>query len=498
MTVATTTAGKVRGAEVGDGVVGWSGIPYAAPPAGRLRLRPPEPPEPWSGVRDTTGLGAVAIQPDGGVFAQLAGMTPPPMDEDCLYLNVTAPAGASGRPVLVWIHGGGYQVGSGIDMAEDGAAFARSHGLVVVTFNYRLGALGFLCLDGERPTGACGLHDQIAALQWVQQNIASFGGDPSQVTIYGLSAGAKSVANLLASPLTPGLFHRAASSSGGGDHVATPEQGAALAGRFFRELGTTPARIREVSAGEILAAQEAVASGLQATWVWRPTIDGAALTGYPLRAIAAGAGASIPLLAQSCASECNLYQIVAPDAAEQADRVLEGYFGGAVRDRILAAYAASRPDLADDPTALRIAVMTDERYGMPTTRLADTQSTHAAVWRSRYDGPFTGLPDPLPEELEPLAGQMNAVHGSDGLGIWRGGDGLAGQLHSAWGAFACSGSLAVDGLPSWPAYDITQRATMIFDPAGPYVTDDPHPTERTSWNGLDWPSSTWWHFDGVT
>ena len=136
---------------------------------------------------------------------------PPPPAEDCLYLNVTAPAGASGRPVLMWLHGGGYQAGSGTDMAGDGAAFARSHGLVVVTINYRLGALGFLDVPGERPTGACGLHDQIAALRWVRREHRGLRRRPRPVTVYGLSAGAKSVANLLASPLARGLLHRAAS-----------------------------------------------------------------------------------------------------------------------------------------------------------------------------------------------------------------------------------------------------------------------------------------------
>jgi len=180
------------------------------------------------------------------------------MAEDCLYLNVTAPAGAlspgpAGRPVLLWIHGGGFEMGHGPDLAGDGAAFARSHGLVVVTFNYRLGALGFLDVPGENPTGAFGLHDQIAALRWTRENIAAFGGDPEQITVYGLSAGGKSVTSLLASPLTKGLIRRAAESSGG-DHVKNPEQVSDLAGRYFRTLAATPQRI---------ALSDRVCAGLQ-------------------------------------------------------------------------------------------------------------------------------------------------------------------------------------------------------------------------------------------
>jgi para-nitrobenzyl esterase len=178
-------------------------------------------------------------------------------------------------------------------MAGDGRRFVRGHDLVVVSFNYRLGALGFLAVPGESPTGSFGLHDQIAALRWVRENIGSFGGDPEQVTVYGLSAGTKSVAALMASPLARGLFARAASSSGG-EHVATPAQAAVVADRFFRELGTGPERVRDVSAGDILAAQSAIRDGAQATWLWRPAIDGAALPGRPLHAIARGRGGGRP------------------------------------------------------------------------------------------------------------------------------------------------------------------------------------------------------------
>ena len=346
------------------------------------------------------------------------------MAEDCLYLNVTAPAGtalastalastalASTALASTALAGtaaagpGRYCCGStaaGSRWAtvptrpSDGAAFARSHGLVVVTFNYRLGALGFLDVPGERPTGALGLHDQVAVLRWTRDNIAAFGGDPGQVTVYGLSAGGKSVTNLLASPLASGLFRRAAESSGG-DHVKTPAQAASVAARFFGALGTTPERVRSVPAAEILAAQLAVAEPPQSTWIWRPSVDGVALTAAPVAAIAGGAAAGVPLLLQTCARETALYQLLGPDAADQAERVLAGYFGAARAATMLASYAAAYPEL--DETALRgVAVMSDERYVVRTERLADAQAAHAPVWRSRYDGPYTGIEDdPDPE-----------------------------------------------------------------------------------------------------
>jgi para-nitrobenzyl esterase len=483
MTIAQTAYGKVRGTETADGVCAWRGIPYARPPVGELRLRPPEPPLPWQGTRDATAYGFRSLQPPGQ-FPEPG----PPFDEDCLYLNVTAPAGAADRPVLFWVHGGGYETGSGTEMAADGAAFARSHGIVVVTFNYRLGALGFLDVDGEAPSGALGLHDQIAALRWTFQNIGAFGGDPAAITVYGLSAGGKTVTNLLASPLTRGLIRRAASCSGG-DHVKSPEQARDLTARFFRELGTTPANVRGIPAADILNAQMAIATPPRSSWIWRPSVDGAALTGHPLAAIEAGAAAGIPLLAQTCARECVLYQLMAPDAAKQADRVLAGYFGDRAAGALLAAIAAANPDLGQ--TALRVAAMSDERYNVRVGRLADAQSRHAPVYRSRYDGPYTGFPDPdSPEYAEfaafvPLA---HAAHGADGTGIWQGGEGLSRQLHDAWGAFAQTGD------PGWARYTTDDRNVMIFDPAGSRVAADPFASVREAWAGLDWQPGSWWAY----
>ncbi|MEU0039612.1 carboxylesterase family protein [Streptomyces sp. NPDC006333] len=497
--VVDTAAGRVRGAEIREGALGWRGIPYAAPPVGSLRLRPPRRPDAWSGVREATEYGAPAPQPPMFLPAvtadPLSADAPalPEPSEDCLYLNVTAPAGAEGRPVLLWIHGGGYQVGTGTDIAGDGAVFARAHGVVVVTFNYRLGALGFLALDGEEHTGSYGLHDQIAALRWVRENIAGFGGDPDRITLYGLSAGAKSVANLLASPVTRGMIHRAVSSSGGADHVADRSQDAALTRRFLRVLGAGAADgIRSVPAEEILGAQNAVGEGVRASWLWRPSIDGLALTRRPLDALAAGAAAGVPLLAQTCVNECALYQLLAPDAAERADRVLEEYFGAAARDRILAVYAEHPSEPARDPLRLRIDLMTDERYGIPTTRLADAQCAHAPVWRSRYDMPLTGLPPEVAPD-----GKLPAIHGTDGTAMWLGGPGVNGLLHEAFGAFVTAGVPTAEGLPDWPEYTTGRRATMVFGPTGPRSVDDPRGARRAAWHGREWQSGTWWSLDDL-
>jgi len=443
MTVAETAYGQLRGTEIADGIIAWRGVPYARPPVGELRLRPPQPPEPWHGVRDAAAYGTRSLQPDP-LIELLSDPSQPPTDEDCLYLNVTAPAGATGRPVLFWIHGGGYEMGDATHQAGDGAAFARSHGIVVVTFNYRLGALGFLDVPGEQPAGALGLHDQIAALRWTKENIAAFGGDPDQITAYGLSAGGKTVTNLLASPLTTGLIRRAAESSGG-DHITSGQQATRIAGEFFQALGTTPDRIRSVPAADILHAQLAIGQPPRSAWIWRPSVDGAALTSHPLTAIANG-------------------------AAAQTERVLTEYFGAADREKLLTAYAADYPEL--DGTALRVAIMTDERYVIRSGRLADAQSAHAAVWRSRYDGPYTGLPD------DPRVTQFAA--------LLDGGHGLSAALHDAWGAFVTAGD------PGWAPYTAVSRQAMIFGLAGPYLADDPFAPSREAWGTQDWQPSAWW------
>ena len=492
MTVTQTAYGKVRGAEIADGVLAWRGIPYAAPPAGELRLRPPRPPEPWDGIRDALEHGNRSLQPDLETVSP--GPPQPPMAEDCLYLNVTAPAGpapagAAGRPVLVWIHGGGFEMGHGPDQAGDGAVFAKSHGVVVVTFNYRLGALGFLDVPGERPTGALGLHDQVAALRWTRDNIAAFGGDPGQVTVYGLSAGGKSVTNLLGSPLAKGLFQRAAESSGG-DHVKDPAQAAALAAQFFGVLGTTPERIRSVPASDYLAAQLAVAEPPQSTWLWRPSVDGSALTANPVAAIAAGSAAGVPLLLQTCVRETALYQLLGPDTADQAEGVLTGYFGTERAAAMLASYAAAYPQL-DETTLRGVAVMTDERYVVRTERIADAHAAHAPVWRSRYDGPYTGIEDDPDPEFAQYADVLHGAHGGDGGGIWNGGAGPAAALHEAWGAFATKGD------PEWPRYAGDARPAMIFAAETSEVSEDPFAHARGTWAGLDWQPGTWWPVDGI-
>jgi para-nitrobenzyl esterase len=212
------------------------------------------------------------------------------------------------------------------------------------------------------------------------------------------------------------------------------------------------------------------------------------LTAHPLTAIAGGAAAGIPLLLQTCARETALYQLLGPDAAEQADGVLAGYFGSGQAAALLASYRDAYPDL--DATALRVTIMSDERYMARTEMLADAQAAHAPVWRSRYDGPYFGrADDPGFARFAPL---LAGAHGGDGAGIWLGGEGVAGSLHQAWGAFAAAGD------PGWPGYAAaTGRTTTIFEADGPRLAADPFAHVRATWLDLTWQPGTWWPVPGL-
>ena len=308
----TVAEGELQGAvDSASGVLVFRGIPFAAPPVGDLRWRPPQPAARWRGVRDATRLGRNCMQgqPYSDIDPYAAGVS-----EDCLYLNVwTAGTGGARRPVLVWIHGGGFMAGFGGEERHHGAPLARK-GAVVVTLNYRLGALGFLAHPAfaaespQRAAGNYGLLDQVEALHWVRRNIARFGGDPDRVTIFGESAGGMSVGALVASPLAKGLFRGAIMESGTGigTGVLRRDSAAVYAQRFAAALGVTgdgadaAARLRAVPAETLLAASRpGGGGGLRNS----PAVDGWALPRPVDSALATGAYNAVPVIVGSNADE---------------------------------------------------------------------------------------------------------------------------------------------------------------------------------------------------
>jgi para-nitrobenzyl esterase len=450
-------------------------------------------------VRDCIGYGQISPQTPSALtsdYSQLIAwdrhVGPGGMGEDCLNLNIWTPEqGPAGLPVMVWIPGGMFEAGSGA--TYDGSRFARD-GTVCVTINYRVGAEGFLYLgDG---TANLGLLDQIAALEWVRENIAAFGGDPGCVTVFGQSAGGMSVGTLLSMPRAGGLFRRAIAQSGGA-HQAIPAATARKVGlRLAEKLGVAATReaIAAIPAEQLLRAQAELKADLVAypdpeRWggevvvslqPWQPVIDGDVVPGRPIDRIVAGAGSDIDLMTGATADESRFF-LVPGGAIDQITpeglTALVGAYGLPV-EAALTSYRASHPEAGAGD--LLAAVQSDWYFRVPVMRLADAHATGPAAtymyefaWRSPQFG-----------------GRLGACHGADiafvfdtlgqGSEPLAGGDPppqLAKAMHAAWIGFAHEGN------PGWPRYDLARRATMRFA-ATSEVVDDPRSKERLLWEGV--------------
>jgi para-nitrobenzyl esterase len=482
--VVETRSGRIQGLAE-PGVDAFRGIPFAAPPVGALRFRPPQPPEAWAGVRDATRFGPPAPQAPSPVMRMLGGQGELGWSEDCLTLNVWTPgADRARRPVLVWIHGGAFTTGSGGFPIYDGSSLARRGDVVVVTINYRLGALGFLALPAfEREEGNVvgnfGLLDQVCALEWVRDNVEAFGGDPGNVTAFGESAGAMSLGALLGTPAARGLFRAAILQSGAAHNVSDPEQGERVAHVFAKELGVEPSdlrRLREAPAGSLLEAQ---VRSVNALWgqvrglAFQPVRDGRTLPRPPLEVVRAGGARGVDLLVGTNLDEYKLYRPTDPkvesldDAAllRRLARVVPG--GEPVAERAIETYRLRREGAAASPTELWFAVETDRVFRVPALRLADAQAPHAPrtftylfSWASPALGGKLGSCHAL---------ELPFVFGTFGLPGLRAfvGDGeeaarLAQRMQDAWLAFARSGDPSQRALGRWPAHDPERRAVQIF------------------------------------
>ncbi|CAN5399243.1 carboxylesterase family protein [soil metagenome] len=381
------TGGEIAAAPAApDGVRVFKGLPYASPPVGDLRWRPPRPVQPWTGVRPVDAYGPNCLQPKR--YDDVDPFTPS-MSEDCLYLNVTTAAKpGEKRPVFFWIHGGGYGAGSGAEPRHDGQALARK-GVVVVTINYRLGVFGFMAhpeLTAESPQHASGdqaLADMIAALRWVKANAATFGGDPDNVTIVGESAGSDAVSRMMISPLAKGLFHRAIGESGSafgmmGDDQ-TLAQGEAVGLAFAKSLGNDDlARLRARSSAEILAAWSAPNGHFD----FRPTLDGWILPTSAAQVFASRQQSDVPLLVGWNRDEGSLMQggVFAGGSLRQ---VLAERFGPRIGEA-LALYPADPPAAAQTS---QVSYAGDLWMGLPTWlwAVAQTRSGKSPVYVYRFD-----------------------------------------------------------------------------------------------------------------
>ena len=453
----TTAAGVVTGS-ADDGVAVFRGLPFAAAPVAALRWHAPEPAAPWSGVRPATKFGKACPQ-DRSVSVDQAG-DPGPTSEDCLFLNVWTPRVESGArlPVMVWIHGGAFVIGAGSQSLYDGAALAR-RGAVVVTFNHRLGALGFFshpALDRATPNGPVnfGLLDQIAALRWVQANIAAFGGDPKNVTVFGESSGAQSVLALFASPLAGGLFQRGIAQSAYGipSHARAKAQAAGVGIASAAGLGGVDATLEQLRAipadrfAELAKGKLALSPSL--------VVGDAALPEPILTAFQRGQEAKLPLIIGSNSDEASVAVAFGVDTAALMKRL------GAARVAIKPLYPGQ-----NDEAALGREVVTDVVFSAYARRIAYLHSTRAPTWRYFFGRVADNLRPQLASGV-PHGGEIAAVFDvGDGCGclgaLLTEADRVAsGRVADYWVSFARDGVPTADDAPVWPR-DGRQRAETL-------------------------------------
>ncbi len=494
-----TTAGRVRGSSE-DGLHIFRGIPYAAPPKDDLRFRAPQPHRGWDGVRDATEFGPISLQAGMDALDALLPSPPQPQSEDCLYLNLWTPAlDRASRPVMVWIHGGAFTLGSGSEPLYSGEHLARRGDVVVVTINYRLGVLGFLHEPALGETNF-GMRDMIAALRWVRDNVAAFGGDPGNVALFGESAGGAAVACLLVSPEAHGLFHRAIGMSTAGDHGILFDGTEPTTEQLYAQLGIDepgPERLRSLPASDLLAAQAAVEAAafesLEEMWSVRlpygPVVDGAFLTEPPLAAAVAASGAGrVPLLSGNPDEEMKLIRAMMPP--EQLDQAgvmarLAQIPGGA--DRVYQAYRSARSDRAEPsaPDDILDAVASDFLEIVPSLRFADAWARGGAPtfgytldWKSPMNDGALGSCHAL--DIPFAFGTHNDA--PDFAGSGPDADALANRMMDIWTAFARTGNPSVNGL-EWPSYEPPARAQVML---GPNIRVETawRATERAVWDGV--------------
>jgi len=512
-----TVEGRLRGSRE-NGVCIFRGVRYAGAPLGPARFKAAPPLAKWSGVRDALAWGHPAVQAPGQVF----GVGEPAPDEDCLFLNVWTPAVNDGRkrPVMFYCHGGGFWAGSGASVFQDGSNLARENDVVVVQSNHRLGIMGYLFLadvfgEAYAESANAGLLDIVAALDWTNRNIEAFGGDPSNVMVWGESGGGAKTSCIYAMPAAAPYFHKASIESGPGVRMTDREQANRTTSWVLDQLGLTPGqahRLVDMPAARLLEVQlkrspNDVMSlyggrrGLGASGLggFSPVVDGLVLPAHPFDPSAPEVSAGKPLIVGSNRDEIVFFYMNSPDKsvfalgeaalAEHIEKIF-----GVDAQKLLTAYRRGRPDVS--PSAIAVAIESAAFSGAGSIAIAErkAEQNHAPVFMYL-------LTDHINTTVAGTNYQIGAAHAMD---IRLKFDNLAPSearfpslskeehadhalaaknMSHMWASFARSGRPEAPGQPSWPAYDLQTRSTMMIS-AHCHISSDPYPGEREAWAGI--------------
>jgi len=496
------TSGKVEGNHR-RGLYIFCGIPYAAPPVGAKRWFPPQPAEPWSGIRPVKRFATTAPQ-NPPVSSILAAPQPEPQDEDCLYLNIWTPGlDDARRPVLFWIHGGGFTAGSGSSLAYYGRSLVTHGNVVLVSFNYRLGALGFLNLNevtgGMIPaTGNEGLLDQAFAMEWVRDNITAFGGDPDNITIFGESAGGMSVGAQLAMPVSKGLFHKAIPQSGAAHTAGSLERAVQTTNTFLKIAGTSTRdtdALRSLSVEQLMETQKelllkASAPGSDIGGMpLQPVIDGKVLPQLPIKAVANGSADGIPVLVGSNLDEWKLFSIMDRSVTKLTEEKLlqrvQGLIPSGDVTSLVNIYrnALEKRGVQAKPSEILMAIQTDRVFRIPAITLAETQMSRG---NPAYNYMFTWKSPAMDGALGAChALEIGFVFGTyeeNFSGTGPEADTLSINMQDAWVAFARTGDPSCDSLGQWSVYGKKRETMILGSESG--LTEAPYNEEHRAWDSI--------------
>jgi len=486
--VVETNAGKIRGVVI-DKVYAFKGVPYGASTAGAGRFMPPAKPEPWADIKETTHVGNRSPQQPGMLeipeVAATSGQGP--MGEDCLVLNVWTNGlkGSRKRPVMLWLHGGGFASGSGDYTMYDGANMARKRDVVMVTVNHRLNVFGYLYLadiGGPKYADAsnAGHRDIVLALEWVRDNIANFGGDPGNVTIFGQSGGGGKVATLMAMPAAKGLFHRAICQSGASIKGTSRANATRTAQTLLTKLNLKPDQIDQLQNMPFDHLTEAI----KGVGGFAPVVDGKTLTHDPFDPGAPEESATVPLLIGTVEEEVNFFQATPLDPIDDADlhkRVKQAARNAddATVDRLIALYEKGRPGKSN--VEIYQIIASDAGFSGGVHTEADRKAAQGKAPVYKY---YFTWQSPVREgklrsyhTLEIPFVMENVDEAKTMTGSGQNRYALSDKMSAAWAAFARTGNPNAKGLPRWPAFTADRRATMIFNDECKLV-DDPFKEER--------------------